>query len=661
MASRWSILWAAVIFAALTHLWFNQIQIGSVSELLAIIRQQGLFSSEAFEVVALREVTLPRLTMALLVGATLACCGSLFQQLTQNRMISPLTLGTSSGAWLGLVLLNLIAPGLVAGYSLITAMLGALFAMGIVISIVGIRNLNGLPVILAGMAINLLLGAIATAIILLNDRYAENLFIWGAGDLGQNGWQQVIWLMPKLLPIVAILLLAPRVLTLLSIGSDAARARGLNLGATFALLFCAGIWLVSASITSVGVISFIALIAPNIARYLGFIKSGQELYASSVLGAALLCFTDTIATVLGQWSLDMIPTGTATALIGAPALIIIARKQIQAQDQLFFTLPKGAEQISKWTYPVMTTSAVALIVLTLLSQPSSDSGYFVLPDQFEWSLKYPRIVTAIFAGAGLSVAGVVLQRLVYNPLASPDILGVSAGAVLALIAGSLFMGHSIHQASPWLAITGSTITLAILLLLGRKHRFAPSMLILTGISLTAILDALVQFSLTRMGDEKYQLLSWLSGSTYRADANSALTLAVAITLCITVALLLSRWVTLIATGHQFAVARGLNLPVAYALLLSVVAVLCATVTTTMGPVAFVGLLAPHIAVMLGARLVKQQITMSVFLGAILMLFADWLGQTLVYPAQLSAGTLVSVIGGSYFIYLLLRARTGNEA
>ncbi|MFA0071695.1 iron chelate uptake ABC transporter family permease subunit, partial [Vibrio breoganii] len=108
-----------------------------------------------------------------------------------------------------------------------------------------------------------------------------------------------------------------------------------------------------------------------------------------------------------------------------------------------------------------------------------------------------------------------LQRLVYNPLASPDILGVSAGAVLALIFSSLFMGYSIHSLSPWVAFLGSAIALCLLLFLGKKHQFAPSILILTGISLTAVLEALVQFSLTRVGEGKYTLLAWLAGSTYR--------------------------------------------------------------------------------------------------------------------------------------------------
>ncbi len=165
--------------------------------------------------------------------------------------MSPLTLGTSSGAWLGLVILSVLAPQLAGFYPALFAMTGALVAMGLVIAIVGIRHLNGLPIILAGMAVNLLLGALATAIILLHNEYAQNLFIWGAGDLSQNGWEWVTWLLPKLVPIILLPIIAPRVLTLLSIGSSGAQARGLNIGVTFLALALIGVWLVSVAITSV--------------------------------------------------------------------------------------------------------------------------------------------------------------------------------------------------------------------------------------------------------------------------------------------------------------------------------------------------------------------------------------------------------------------------
>ncbi|MEO0890582.1 MAG: iron chelate uptake ABC transporter family permease subunit, partial [Pseudomonadota bacterium] len=146
MKSSGLMVGAALFLAALVHLWLGQSEFGPVDELFWQISQLSNIASfdrmvdDSFELMALAYVNLPRLVMALLVGGTLGTIGSLFQQLTQNRMMSPLTLGTSSGAWLGLVILNVVAPMLVAQYSVWFALVGALLAMGLIVSIVGIKN-----------------------------------------------------------------------------------------------------------------------------------------------------------------------------------------------------------------------------------------------------------------------------------------------------------------------------------------------------------------------------------------------------------------------------------------------------------------------------------------------------------------------------------------
>jgi len=121
----------------------------------------------------------------------LGLVGSLMQQLTQNTLTSPLTLGTSSGAWLALIVVNIWFPDLIADYSALAAMVGALCAFGVIVLITGVNNMTGLPLVVSGMVVNILLGSIATAIILLNEQFAQNVFMWGAGDLAQNGWHLV--------------------------------------------------------------------------------------------------------------------------------------------------------------------------------------------------------------------------------------------------------------------------------------------------------------------------------------------------------------------------------------------------------------------------------------------------------------------------------------
>ncbi|NOH97354.1 Fe(3+)-hydroxamate ABC transporter permease FhuB [Vibrio sp. 99-70-13A1] len=599
---------------------------------------------------------LPRFAMAILVGAMLGLVGSLMQQLTQNNLTSPLTLGSSSGAWLALVIMNVWFVDYVADYSAIAAMVGALVAFGLIVAIAGIKNMTGLPLVVSGMVINILLGSIAAAIVVLNSQFAQNVFMWGAGDLTQYSWEWFEWLLPKTTIALIILLIAPRILTILRLGQEGATARGLSVLPAFGLLMLMGIWLVSASITAVGIISFIGLLTPNIARALGARTPRQELISSAILGAGLLILTDTLAMALTFWSGETIPSGVTAAAIGAPALMWFSRKSLTAQDQLNLSMGDGKSKISLPVVSLIALACIAGILLYMFGAMSSDGLAFALPGEYQWQLRLPRLVTVISVGLALAVAGVILQRLVYNPLASPDILGVSSGATFAIVTTSITAGSAFVGFEWSVAFIGSITVLIALLLLGKKHNFNPSNFILSGIALTAMLEAFIQFSLAKGTGDSYKTLLWLTGSSYRVTQDQALLLFIASWGLVTAVLLLSRWLTVIAIGRQFANARGLNANLVNVVGLSLVALLCAFSTATMGPVAFVGLVAPHMAMMLGAKRAKSQILISGLVGITLMIWADWFGQVMIYPFNIAAGTLVAIMGSGYFLLLMMRSR-----
>ena len=207
-----------------------------------------------------------------------------------------------------------------------------------------------------------------------------------------------------------------------------------------------------------------------------------------------------------------------------------------------------------------------------------------------------------------------------------------------------------------MAFVGSMTVLIALLLLGKKHNFNPSNFILSGIALTAMLEAFIQFSLAKGTGDSYKTLLWLTGLSYRVTQDQALLLFIASLVLVTTVLLLSRWLTVIAIGRQFANARGLNANLVNVIGLSLVALLCAFSTATMGPVAFVGLVAPHMAMMLGAKRAKSQILVGGLVGVTLMVWADWFGQILIYPFNIAAGTLVAIMGSGYFLLLMMRSR-----
>lgn len=599
---------------------------------------------------------LPRLCITLLVGAMLGLTGSLMQQLTQNHLTSPLTLGTSSGAWLALVVVNIWFVDWVADYSALAAMAGALIAFGLIISIAGIRNMTGLPLVVSGMVINILLGSVATAIIILNAQFAQNIFMWGAGDLSQYSWEWFEWLLPRSVIALIIVLIAPRILTLLKLGQEGAAARGLAVLPAFGALMVMGIWLVSVSITAVGIISFIGLLTPNIARAMGARTPRDELISSLLLGATLLLVTDSLAISLSLWLEETIPSGVAAAAIGAPALIWFTRKKLTATDQLNLSMSQGKAQLSKVTVASLIIMSFAGMLVYSLITHGANGIQVALPGEFQWQLRWPRMITALAVGISLSVAGIILQRIVYNPLASPDILGVSSGATFAIIITGVMSGSLLASFNWGVAFLGSLTVLLLLLLIGKRSQFNPSNFVLSGIALSALLEALVQFALAQGSGESYKILLWLTGSIYRVTSQTAVMLTIAVMILFAGVFAISRWLTLISIGRAFSNARGLNPSVANTIMLTIVALLCAFSTATVGPVSFVGLVAPHMAMMLGARKVKEQLLVGSLIGATLMLWADWLGQIAIYPSQVAAGTLVAIIGSTYFLFLMLKSK-----
>lgn len=649
--SRHLLTLLALLPLALLHLWLAA-DLGPF-ELWAMLAS----AEHSFEFLQLQLSALPRLSMALLTGAALGLSGSLLQQITQNRLVSPMTIGASSGAWLGLVLATLLVPTFAASHGHWAALLGALLAVGLVLLIAGRSGIGGLPLVLGGMAMNLLLGALAAGLVLINNQYTQGLFVWGAGDLAQIDWHWVQWLWPKLLLAVPVLILAPRPLSLLQLGGDAAQGRGLALWPVMLVLFLAALWLCSVSITAVGLIGFIGLLTPNLAKMLGARTARDELFYSALLGALLLLGTDALALLANRLSGQLVPSGAAAALIGAPVLLWLARRHLAAEDPRGLQLPRGAERFGWRSALWVALLAVLALTVALGLARGVDGWHLQWPSALVWSLRWPRVLTAASAGAGLAISGLLLQRLLRNPLASPDILGLSAGATLAvMLALIIFGGALLGAVAPLAAFVGSLAVLAVLMLLGRRHHYSPALMALLGISLGALLNAALQFVLAKGTGDSFALLGWLAGSTYRATPAQALWLTVGVLLFGALAVLFQRGLTLIGIGDGVAASRGLNVPRLRLVLLVLVALLCALVTSLLGPVAFLGLLAPHIAVMLGARRVLPQLLLAASLGAVLMLLADWVGRTLIFPLQIPVGIVASVLCGSYFVYLLIRGR-----
>jgi len=595
---------------------------------------------------------LPRTVLAVLLGMAMALSGSLLQLLTRNPLASPMTLGSAAGSWCAVVVGGLWLPAAWQPGVAWLAMAGGLLTLLLLVGLTGWRELHGLGALLAGTALNLLLGSLASVAIMLNDQYSRSLLVWGAGDMAQNDWQWVSWTLPRLLPAMLLLPLLCRPLQLLQLGNAAAAAAGLNVGRLALAGSLLAVWFNSLAISAVGLIGFISLLAPVLARLLGASSPLHLFAASGLLGSATLLGADLLAQWLSQQLPDVLPTGAAAGLLGGPLLIWLCLRT-PAPDSQFGNM-SAAVRLRMPRQLWLVLCALIIITSALLGRDLDGQWQLAVPDSLLWSLRWPRGLAALAAGSALALAGVILQRLFNNPLASPDLLGISSGASLGVLAGMLLGSTGWAAQLPgWLfAACGAGLALLALGWLAPRH--PPSRLLLLGMALSTLLEAAVQFVLAQGSSDSFRLLNWLAGSSYHLTAGSATAMAASIGALGLLCLPARRVLTLYLLGEPAAQLAGLDCRRARVVLLLVAGLLTLVVSSQFGPMAFIGLVLPQLAQQLGARHTGQQLGLAALLGAALLSLADLGSRTLIYPAHLPTGALASLLCGTLLLASLLR-------
>ncbi|BEO05702.1 Fe(3+)-hydroxamate ABC transporter permease FhuB [Serratia marcescens] len=599
---------------------------------------------------------LPRLTVSLLAGAGLGLVGVLFQQVLRNPLAEPSTLGVAAGAQLGLTIATLwVLPGGEFTRQL-AAMVGAIVVGGLVFGVAWGKRMSPVTLILAGLVLGLYCGAVNSLLALFHYDQLQGMFLWGTGALNQQDWSAVQFILPRLLVagLLAALLLRP--LTLL--GLDDGVARNLGLGLSMARFCTLGLAIIFSAmlVSAVGVIGFIGLFAPLMAKMLGARRLAHRMMLAPLLGALLLWLTDQVMLGVTQvWR--EIPTGAATALFGAPLLLwLLPRLRSAATPppmNLGDKVPTERGNLPAW---ILVGGLVLLIGLTLALMLGKNAG------GWHWSLgveldsllpwRWPRVLSALAAGMMLAVAGTLIQKLTGNPMASPEVLGISSGAAFGVVM-MLFMVPG--DAFVWLLPAGSlgaAATLLIIMIAAGRGGFSTERMLLAGIALSTAFTTVI-FLLLASGDPRMGgLLTWLSGSTYSVEPAQALRTALVAAGLMVLAPLCRRWLTILPLGGATARSVGIALTPARLTILLLAAVLTAMATLTVGPLSFVGLMAPHMARMLGFRRALPQMVIAALLGGLLMVFADWCGRMLLFPYQIPAGLLATFIGAPYFVYLL---------
>ena len=273
-----------------------------------------------------------------------------------------------------------------------------------------------------------------------------------------------------------------------------------------------------------------------------------------------------------------------------------------------------------------------------------------------WDFRLPRSLVAMFSGALFGISGALLQNMTRNPLSDPSLVGISQGAALAVVILTIIFPEYIDGWREISAFLGAILAAILIQLLhGQSHSLK---FILLGIGVAAFISAIISTLLT-YGNLQLAMtaLSWLAGSTHNANWHDAMILSTAFFIILAFTLYQARMMSVISLGNEVAIGLGINLQKAMFAQLTISVAAAAIATAVVGPLGFVGLLAPHLARKIIHSGPANHLLLTALVGAILVLIADIIGRTVFAPTQLAAGLVTSLVGAPLFAYLLIKKHT----
>ena len=287
-----------------------------------------------------------------------------------------------------------------------------------------------------------------------------------------------------------------------------------------------------------------------------------------------------------------------------------------------------------------------------ISPADTIHGLLAMDDFVLTTYRLPRVLLACIVGASLAISGAVIQGIVRNPLASPDVIGITKGASLAAVIVIIAIPTAPAIVLPIAAFAGALIVSGILSFLMVRKRISGSKLALTGLAIGAIATAIVHYLLIRHPMEANNALVWLAGSLFGRNMGHVYTLLPWFLLALPCIVLLSRQLDILTLGDQIAVALGAKLNTVKMLLLILAVVLAGSSIAVVGGLSFLGLIAPHIAKSIIGHRYLHIILMSGLIGALILVVSDTLARGIHPPVDIPVGVIVAIVGAPYFLFVL---------
>ena len=277
------------------------------------------------------------------------------------------------------------------------------------------------------------------------------------------------------------------------------------------------------------------------------------------------------------------------------------------------------------------------------------------------SVRLPRALIASAIGASLAISGVLMQTLTKNPLASPDIFGVNAGAGLAVVTGVTVFGISNLQVFTWLSFLGAAIAAISIFMIGSMGRggLTPMKLTLAGAAMTAMVASLTQGLLVSNEALLEQVLFWLAGSVSGRSLDNLVAVLPYLAVGWGLALIMSGKMNVLSMGEDVAKGLGLNIAFLKLVLGLAIILLSGGSVAVAGPIGFIGIVVPHLTRSIVGIDHRWLIPFSGLFGAVLLIAADVISRYILMPREVPVGVMTAIIGTPFFIYIARKGFSGR--
>ncbi|SEQ64691.1 iron complex transport system permease protein [Virgibacillus subterraneus] len=651
--------------ALLCILTFIHINQGSVSIPTGTIIDSIFAPEDTLQHHTIRTLRLPRAVMGIIAGGALAVAGVVLQTVTKNPLSSASTLGIHSGTYFAVIFSTVFFPAALLGNGIIVAFLGGILTFLIVFILSGGNSATPVRMVLAGMIVTFLFSSLTSLLQIFYENETAGLFLWGSGTLVQNDWSGVNFSLPFVVIGLVVILGFTFKMDTLTLGDDVAVALGQNVNVVKFVSIIAAVLLTSVTVSVVGPIGFVGLVAPHIIKLIGYRKHLPLVIASFIWGGNVLLFADVLARVIDP-SFSELPVGAITALIGAPWLIYLVLRMKRSKYGEENSAVMAGKATMSMSLKVVIPLLIGIIILTMIV--SLASGNYGFEPVLLWNtffgesndfmlglildLRLPRALVALLSGMVLAVSGLIFQGVLRNPLADPSVIGITSGAGV----GALLTMYVFGVSAVWVpigAMVGSFVFFVFVMILAVRAQFQPTILALLGIGVSAFGSAIIQILVVQADMGVASALTWLSGTTYARGWSELLDFLIwPVVILFPLLLMRIRVLDTLSLGDDTAKGLGLNIMSARFQLALIATLLAAFSVAAVGAIGFVGLIAPHAARLLVGPSNQRLLPVTILIGGALLVIADLFSRTLLAPNEIPSGILVAIIGAPYFLWLM---------